>query len=260
MKISVAVLQYDVPMATDESLLKLEEMIRKAVKLTAQLVVAPETAVGDSNEVKKTGVDYFSRLSELTQKYKIYLATSYYKLDHGQMFNQGYIFSPQGGAVVEHQKIYPAKPEVDSLNIKSGDKVRVKKSDIGNLGMLVCRDSFNRYSHFLFEKFNGLKTDIICVPTWSISWKKALGVTNEEYVRALNVYGAFISRSYILMAGNLNKNFDSFGRSLIVSPVKGVLKEGSSDKEEILFETLDLDVIPRSREFDSWWQPAKRLV
>jgi len=260
MKVSVAVLQYDVPMSTDESFAKLEEMVQKAVGHKAQLIVTPETAVGDSNEVKKTGVDYFSRLSEISKKYEIYLATSYYKLEQNKLFNQGYIFNPKGLSIVKHKKIYPAKPEVDDLGIISGNGIEVKNTEIGNLGMLICKDSFNHYSHFLFEKFDELKTDIICVPTWSIGWKKALGVSNDEYVRAFNVYGSFLSRAYVLMAGNQNKNFDSFGRSLIVSPIEGVLKEGSSDKEEILYEILDLDIIPKAREFDSWWQPSKRLA
>jgi predicted amidohydrolase len=42
--------------------------------------------------------------------------------------------------------------------------------------------------------------------------------------------------------------------------VTGVLQEGSTDKEEILIQEIDLDEVKRIREFDSWWQPEKRIV
>jgi len=38
------------------------------------------------------------------------------------------------------------------------------------------------------------------------------------------------------------------------------LKEGSPDKEEILIEELDLEEVKKAREFDSWWQPKKRVI
>jgi len=101
-----------------------------------------------------------------------------------------------------------------------------------------------------------LGIEIICIPTWSIGWKE---MNTEEYVKALYVYGAFTSRSFILMSGNLNMSFNSYGRSLIVSPIKGILKEGSSNHKEILYEELDLDEVAKARKFDSWWQPKKKI-
>ena len=123
--------------------------------------------------------------------------------------------------------------------------------------MLVCKDGFNKYSHFLYDRFNKLGSEVICIPAWSIGWKE---LNTQEYVKSLYVYGAFASRSFILMADCINKTFNSYGRSLIVSPVRGVLKEGSADKEEILVETLDLTEVKKPRSFDSWWQPKKRLL
>jgi len=70
MKVKVAVLQYDCPMDSGESFTKLDEMLLKAVKLGAKLVVAPETAVGDVAGVKKTGEDYFPRISALVKNIK----------------------------------------------------------------------------------------------------------------------------------------------------------------------------------------------
>jgi predicted amidohydrolase len=257
MKTIIAVLQYDVPEKTNDSFVKLDEMVNKAVKLGARLVVAPETAIGDGIEVKETGVDYFSRLAELAYKHRVYLSTSFYrKIDIG-MINQGYIIDPDGKSLLEYKKIYPAKPEVENLSVVAGNEIRVVETEIGKLGMLICKDGFNRYSHFLYEKLGELGAEIICIPSWSIGWKE---MNTQEYFKSLYVYGSFASRAYVLMSDCTNTMFNSFGRSLIVSPIRGVLKEGSIDKEEILIEELDLDEVKKARQFDSWWQPKSRKV
>ena len=257
MKVKVAVLQYDVPEKTDESFLKLDEMVDKAVKMGAKLVVAPETAVGEAGETKETGIDHLPRLADIAHRHKVYLATSYYKKDGDRFFNQGYIVAPDGNPVVGHKKVYPAKPEVDNLGVVAGGEVNVAETEIGKLGMLICKDGFNRHSHFLYEKLGELGAEIVCIPNWSIGWKE---INTQEYVKGMYTYGTFASRAFVLMSDCINKSFNSYGRSLIISPVRGVLKEGSVDKEEILVEELDLDEVKKAKEFDSWWQPKERIV
>lgn len=261
MKIKVAVLQYDVPLSTSASINKLVALTAQAAKQGAKLVVAPETAVGEAMETKTTGVDHLESLADIAQQSKVYLATSYYRRVGKKFLNRGVIVAPDGKLVVEHVKVYPAKPEIKNLGVESGKNLKAAKTTIGTLGMIICKDGFNRYSHFLYEKLWALKVEIICVPAWSIGWKE---INTQEYIKSLYVYGAFASRAFLLMADCINKPFDayggSFGRSLIVSPIQGVLKEGSVDKEEILIEELDLDEVKNAREFDSWWQPEVRKL
>jgi len=257
MKVKVAVLQYDVPDGTDDSFRKLDELVDKAVKLGARLVVAPETAVGNAGETKETGVDLLPRLADIAHKHGAYLVTSYYKKDGDKFFNQGYVVAPDGKPVVGHKKVYPAKPEVDNLGVVAGNEVVVADTEVGKLGMLICKDGFNKNSHFLYEKLRELGAEIVCIPAWSIGWKE---MNTQEYVRNLYTYGAFASRAFVLMSDCINKSFNSFGRSLIVSPIRGVLQEGSVDKEEILIQELDLDEVKQAREFDAWWQPKERVI
>lgn len=254
MRVKVAVLQYEVPEDTNASFNKLDEMVGNAVWSGAKLVVAPETAVGNVKELK-TGTDHLSRLCELSNKHKVYLATSFYTSEEGNVYNQGYIVSSEGKPVFSHKKIYLAKPEVEDFKAKPGDNLEVVQTEIGKLAMLICKDGFNRFSHFLYEKLGEMGAEIICIPTWSLGWKE---MNPQEYIKAIYVYGAFVSRSFILMSGNLNKSTNSFGRSLIVSPVRGVLKEASVSGKEILTEELDLTEVQKAREFDSWWQPKKK--
>jgi predicted amidohydrolase len=256
MKVKVAVLQYDVPDDSGASFKKLDEMVSQAAWGGARLVVAPETAVGEVGELKDKNIDYLPRLSEIAKRHGVYLSTSFYTKKDGKYYNQGHIISPQGKSVVEHKKIYPAKPEVENIGVVAGDKLEAMETEIGKLGMLICKDGFNKYSHFLYEQFNDLGAEIICIPTLSIGWKE---INTQEYVKAYIICGAFTSRAFLLRSGSLNISFNSFGRSLIVSPINGVLKEGSIASREILMEELDLDEVKKAREFDSWWQPKKRV-
>lgn len=158
---------------------------------------------------------------------------------------------------MDFRKIYPAKPEIDNLGVVSGDTLNIIDTPIGKLGMIICKDGFNKYSYFLYQKLNEFGVDIVCIPTWTIGWKE---MNTQEYVKANFVYGAFASRAFVLMSDCTNKFLNAYGRSLIVSPIQGVLKEGSVDKEEILTAEIDLEEVKRAREFDSWWQPKKQII
>ncbi|MEM5830682.1 MAG: hypothetical protein QXO40_00555 [Candidatus Aenigmatarchaeota archaeon] len=42
----------------------------------------------------------------------------------------------------------------------------------------------------------------------------------------------------------------SFGHSLIICPERGILKEGSENREELLVEDLDTKILRRAEKFD----------
>lgn len=260
MKEIVAVSQYDVPESVADSIKKLNEVAGEAVKQRARLLVVPETAIGMLGDVKSASTDYLPELQRISEENGITIATSFYSKEASNYFNQGYIVSSSGEVILKHRKIYLAPPEVENDGISAGNELNVTDSELGKLGMVICKDGFNMYSHFLYQKLADLGAEIIAVPTWSIGRQKALGVDNSEYVKAMYVYGAFLSRAYVLVAGNLNKSTESFGRSLIISPVLGILQEGSRDKEELLIQEIDLEEVKKSREFDSWWQPQKQVI
>jgi predicted amidohydrolase len=208
-------------------------------------------------DVKNASTDYLPYLQNIARNQGIAIATSFYSLVDNSYFNQGYIVSSTGDIVHKHKKIYLAPPERDNDGITAGKELTASQSDMGKVGMLICKDGFNRFSHFLYEKLNDLGVEIICIPTWSLEWDE---LDTQEYIKSLFVYGAFASRAYILVSGNLNKESKSFGRSLLVSPVRGVLHEGSPDNEELIIEEIDLDEVKKARKFDSWWQPKVRII
>ena len=196
-------------------------------------------------------------LKKISKNYNLSIATSLYTKEENKYFNQGYVVSDNGEVLNKHRKIYLAPPERDKDGISGGQELNVSKTDFGTIGMLICKDGFNRYSHFLYEQLGNKGSEIICVPTWSLTWDE---LNTQEYIKSMFVYGAFISRSFVLVSGNLNKETKSFGRSLIISPVKGVLQEGSQDNEELLVQEIELDEVTKSREFDNWWQPKEKII
>jgi len=260
MKEIVAVAQYDVPESVDASIKKLNEVARNASSQKAVLLVAPETAIGMLADVKSASTDYLPELKKIAVNNEIAIATSFYVAEDGKYYNQGYIVSDEGEVILSHRKIYLAPPEIEEDGLTGSDKLESADSKLGKMGMIICKDGFNKYSHFLYQNLFDQNIEITCVPTWSIGRSKALGVNNSQYVKAMYVYGSFLSRSYFLVSGNLNKSTESFGKSLIISPIRGVLREGSSEKEELLIEEIDLDEVRKAREFDSWWQPKERVI
>lgn len=256
-KYIAAVAQYDVPERVVDSTAKLDDVAARAAGRRAELLVVPETAIGELANTKTTAADHLPDVQKIARQRGIAIAVSFYSKDTDRYFNQGYIVSRTGTVVHAHRKIYLAPPERDQDGISPGNDVSVSTSELGRVGMLICKDGFNRYAHFLYDKLYTLGAEVICVPTWSISWP---GHDTEEYIKALYTYGAFASRAYVLVAGNLNQETNSFGRSLVVSPLRGVLQEGSRDKEELLLQTVDLHEVEQARQFDMQWQPPTRLV
>lgn len=257
MKVIIAVAQYNVSEKVADSIAKLNEVAKNAACKGAVLLIVPETVIGLLGDIKKANIDYLPQLQKISKKNQITVAASFYTKERGRYFNQGYIVAPSGKVLHSHRKIYLASPEREKDGISGGNELTVSQTDVGKVGMLICKDGFNRFSHFLYERLNELGAEIVCIPTWSLGWDK---MDVQEYIRALYIYGAFASRAYVLVSGNLNKETKSFGRSLVVSPTRGVLQEGSTDREELIIEEIDLDEVKKARDFDAWWQPKERIV
>lgn len=259
-RVKVAVCQYDVPMQAEPAKVKLIEIAGRAKKEGVQLLVAPETAVSDLVDTKKDETDYLPVVQEIARETKIAIATSMYRLESGGYFNHGYVIGPRAEIWVEHKKLYPAPPEIED-GVLSGSSLEVADTPLARMGMLVCKDTFTRYSHYLYEKLGAEKVEIICVPTWSLGWNKTeTGKYSREYIRTFLEYGAFLTRSFILASGTLNQRFGSYGRAMIISPIRGVIRMGSTDKEELLVEEIDLGEVEDSRAWDEKWQPKERLA
>lgn len=253
-KIKIAVAQYEIPESANEALKKVNDVLENAHNENVELIVLPETAIGNLGSIDKIDNEYMNEFCNLAKKYKLSVSTSLYVKENQNIYNRGIIVSQEGKVILKHDKIYLASPENNNHKIKEGNNLNVVNVSNINIGMLVCKDGFNKYSHNLYSQFNAKNTKIICAPTWSITWSN---MPTQKYIRTSFEYGAFISRSFVLVAGNTNKG--SFGESMIINPIKGIIKMGSVNKEELLMEIINLDDVQKAREFDKVWQPGKQI-
>ncbi len=256
--IKVAVSQYSVPQNHKDAFQKAFSIVTEASKQKVDLIVLPETALGMLADVKRISISYFDDVKKIAKKNRVSIATSFYnKGDNNKIYNVGVLVDRNGNLTFTYKKIYLAPPERDIDKISPGNKLKTALTPLGKIGMLICKDGFTKYSHFLYLKYGKLHTDIIVVPTWSLGTFK---INTEEYIKTSITYGAFLSRCYILVAGNTNKETKSFGQSMIIDPIDGIIKIGSRSKEELLIKTIDINKIKLAREFDKKWQPKKRVL
>ncbi|EKD63092.1 MAG: hypothetical protein ACD_51C00342G0002 [uncultured bacterium] len=259
--ISVAVTQYQVPATSEKMLAKINSLMSK-INQEVDLVLLPETAYPTLEEVKN-GLHAFQKLSKLAKKYRKYLAGAAYRRDKkGRLRITAYLFDRKGELVLEQNKM--CLPPVDiEQGIESDNIFRTVDTEFGRLAMLSCKDAFYRYNNDLFQELRKAGVDLMLIPTWSLKVnQRSISLVREGVIAECNW-----SDIYVCLSGNvgneivnrIGKKLKAFGHAMIICPLRGVLKEGSEDREEILYETLEPKYLREIREYDKVWQPDERL-
>lgn len=154
-----------------------------------------------------------------------------------------------------HDKVV-LTPYEEKIGIIPGKFLEVVETEFGKMAILVCKDSFHRYSAWFFEKLRKAGADIVLIPSYSLSVSKR---SIELWTDSLKALAKWFD-VYIVASGTIGPNgtdFPSFGHALIICPHRGVLAEGSEDKEEILRATLDKKSLEEIRKtYGSQWQPT----
>ena len=164
--------------------------------------------------------------------------------------------------VLEQNKM--CLPPVDiEQGIESDNIFRTVDTEFGRLAMLSCKDAFYRYTNDLFQELRKAGVDLMLIPTWSLKVnQRSISLVREGVIAECNW-----SDIYVCLSGNvgneivnrIGKKLKAFGHAMIICPLRGVLKEGSEDREEILYETLEPKYLREIREYDKVWQPDERL-
>lgn len=250
--LKVAITQYIIPTSTKEG----EEKVEKYIKQChgkVDIVGLPEDCLAQFDDVKN-GYDPLSFLSSMAKKYNIYLFGATLVNEDEALYNRGFLFDRLGNLVNKHDKVVLTPPEVED-GIKPGNTLEVFDTEFGKMSILVCKDSFHRYSAWFFDMLRKQDCDIVLVPSYSLNVSKR---SIELWVDSLKALSKWFDM-YILAPGTVGKNstqYESFGHSLILSPNRVVLAEGSYDKEEILEATLDVKSLEEIRNtYGSKWQP-----
>ena len=233
--LTIAQLQFDPQLGeSNYNLQKVNQLLGQAGH--ARLVIIPELANSGynfenhaqayklSSTVSKS--EYASMLIETAKKQDQYIVSGFHEREGEKLFNTSLLISPRG-KIEKYRKIHLFMNEKQVFE-KGNLGLPLFELDEYKLGMLICFD-------YLFPeiwRLMGLKgADIIAHPSNLVTYK-AFKVVPAQ---------AVINRFYIFTTNRIGTERDiSFsGRTFVVDPEGDVINEASTDKEELLFTTID---------------------
>ncbi|MBI5968910.1 MAG: carbon-nitrogen hydrolase family protein [Deltaproteobacteria bacterium] len=256
-KVEVAAVQMDIAWLDPEK--NLERMIGWIEKIQREkpvdLIVFPELAntgyIRERN--KEFGRDYFKKaekipgpfteaLGDAAKKSKVYIVSGFCELHPeipGSVYNSAILINPKGEVLGIHHKLHI--PGEENHYFYPGSTVNVYKTDLGNIGMVVCYDSiFPEICRILTLK----GAEIICAP---FNRPKRPSYDGLYHVAALRAYE---NRIYFIACNRVGKEMSEFlGRSAIASPDGVILARSEGEEEEVLYATFYEDKILEERAF-----------
>ncbi len=163
-KINVAAIQMDAnPAPTADRLARAERLVVKAAKAGAQLVVLPELfnigyAYADVNYRLAEPLDgpTVAWMQQTSARLNVHLAGSLLVLDQDDVYNTLLLLAPDG-QMWRYDKHYPWGWE--RAYFRPGDRITVAKTELGDLGMMICWDIAHRE---LWKRYAG-RVDMLII-------------------------------------------------------------------------------------------------
>ncbi|MEX0974893.1 MAG: carbon-nitrogen hydrolase family protein [Bacillota bacterium] len=255
MEVNVALIQhraYDV----DNSSLGLDAVVallEEAGSRGIDLAVLPECSypgyyLGLRNDPAKAAEGWERALKafrDIARKHRFHLVAGIAEKDGAKLYNSAYLIDRDGGIVGRARKNFLW--HFDEKWFSPGDEYRVHDTDIGKIGMIVCADGrLPEISRVLALK----GADIIADPTnWVTTGRDPSSLSNPQVEYIMPVRAAE-NGVWLACANKVGREVDSIvycGRSIVVSPTGQVVREASSDQEEIVTATMDVVPGPRER-------------
>lgn len=273
----------------DENLEKAVQFIRQAAEQGAQLVCLQEL-FRSQYFCQVEDVTRFDlaepipgpttrRLEEVARSHALVLVASLFeKRDVGIYHNTAVIFDADGTLLGTYRKMHiPDDPlYYEKFYFTPGDQgFPVYETRFGRIGTLVCWDQWFPEAARLMA-LQGAK--IVFYPTaigWHPAERSRYGVIHQEawktiqraHAIANGIYVAAINRvGHEILAG---QGIEFWGSSFVADPLGVILKEASSDQEEVLVVDCDLNYLEevrrnwpflRDRRIDSYDPITRRWI
>ena len=236
--VKVAAVQIEPRLDEEDRILeKICNLIKSTAAEGASLIVFPELSLtglmkttseivpGPSTEV----------LATIAKEVGVYVVIGLLEKHKEKFYNTAVLIGP-GGIVGKYRKIHPWYPSEDQIPVEPGDVgYPVFKTNIGNIGMMVCYDAwFPEPARVLALK----GAEIIAVPSIT-------GLHSAfDYIlrtRALENHVWIVGANGIAALEEEGIVWRVIGRSQIVSIFGEVLAEASSEREETIYATIDVN-------------------
>ena len=241
---------------TEKNIQKAASCIRTAAENGAKLVCLPEAfntgylagkILDMKNYAEKLTGKTVTEMRRLAASLNIYItAPILLAADNGEVENTAVMIGRDGEIVGTYSKTHPVGDE--RKYFQWGKDYPVWNTELGKIGIVICYDvCFPETTRMLALQ----GADLILVPSaWRASyyfkewWDLNLAcraLDNLVYVAAVNRCGVCGDEIFA-------------GKSQVVNPIGTVLAECGVEEERILYQEIDLSVLPKERAFNTVMQ------
>jgi nitrilase len=256
---------------TPATLLRVEDLCRRAAAQSAHLLVLPEAMLGGYprgltfgatlGQRTPQGRELFRRyadsalripgpeteyLAALARELSLHIVTGAIERDGHTLYCVALVFAPDRGLILKHRKLMPTGTERLLWGLGGGADLHIAETEIGRIGTAICWENYMpEYRQHLYRQ----GVELWCAPT----------VDPREIWQSTMRHIAYEGRCFVLSSCQRltqadwpedlqeeSKTGEIDGRSLIVNP-QGELLAGPTANADLLFATLDLHDIPRGK-------------
>jgi len=256
--VTVACIQMNSGSKIQENLVQAGELIEKAARDGAEIVITPEntdfirkdarltleSALSDSEH---PGIPVFSELAK-ANKIWLLIGSMKIKVSDTHLVNRGFLFRPTGQLVASYDKIHlfdvalqNGEKHQESDTTMPGYKAVVANTDWRKLGMTICYDLRFPY---LYRTMAQRGAEMIAVPSAFTAY------TGKAHWETLLRARAIETGSYILapaQCGRHEGGRQTHGHSMIVGPMGQIFAQREEDTPGIISWKLDFLNVTKAR-------------
>ena len=228
----------------------LERMVGEAAAKGAQYVQTPENTgiIQNDRALYRASLhaeqdDPVVKAAEaLAKRHGIYLhiGSTPIKLDNGLIANRAFVFAPDGSKITTYDKIHMFDVDLDngeswreSDTISAGDRAVIAELPFMKLGLAICYDI--RFPQ-LFQAQALVGANVISAPA------AFTRQTGEAHWHILQRARAIENGAFLISAaqgGLHNGNRETYGHTIIVSPLGKILAEADHDNPAVIYAEID---------------------
>ncbi|OAA31570.1 hypothetical protein AT15_05715 [Kosmotoga arenicorallina S304] len=243
----------------EENFSIIKSLINEAAENGAELILFPEAAFTglvntDSPEKDLTlgesiSGKYINELVSLSRELGIWIATGFFEIEDGVLYDSAVLISFDGRIVLKHRRTDSGwhSPKAPEEVYKEGSEHLAIETPFGRVAFLICGELFHDDA---LEQVKKLKPDILLVPM-ARSFYKVDNVqhwwdTDEKWFYLERLAQA---KTNCLVANCLGDGIieDSFGGAMAVDKLGNIIAELPLHKQGLLYVEIDLENSPQEQ-------------
>lgn len=244
----IALIQFNAGNNKEKNIARALQLVKQAARKQAKFILLPEVFIyrGERSELVRVSEaisgPVIKAIAKAAKEYKTHiLAGSIYEKITGnkKVYNTSVLINNQGKIIERYRKINMFDAVLGKTRIKEGDVFKegkkVVSADVENfkVGLSICYDL--RFPE-IYRKYALNGVQVLCVPS-AFTHK-----TGKDHWHTLLRARAIENLSYVLAPNQVgvdHRGVKSYGHSLVVDPWGKIIAEGTANKEQIIYASLD---------------------